>query len=498
MTIPYSSPQLPFLGQIKDVTLNNVQDEDILQFNSTTQTWDNAVNEKPNLGQIQDVSLNNVQDEDILQYNSTTQTWDNTVVRNPTLGQLKDVVLNNVQDEDILEYNSTTNLWNNVVNEKPTLRQIQDVTLSNLQDEDILRFNSTTGTWNNAVNVNITLTGDDDAAVFKDSATAITAPNNGITKDATASGYTINLDTTNKYVGINKANPTSNLDVSGVCLINTIEISNNYIGNTDAGTNIRIYSHNLPDQPLVVNSTKNLADMGGFRTTEPVAVDTVYPSDKDCFYKVQLSRGMDLWSGAPFDTQKDYGWTWNFPAFQIVEYQNRAPITGAKILGRFDTDTNIAAGANLNVSFFAQDNSVFDVCIYDPVQMRSRKSGSDWIYAGAPSLWRDASRKLLFTIKWFIDGQYGNTSNNNYFRIFIYQYRSGVLLRTYHIYESPGREREPRHSGQRTFLTHTTRFSEDFDPSTDDWSASVQNDSGSPDAFRLVLANIEIACELVP
>ena len=376
----------------------------------------------------------------------------------------------------------------------PFLGQIKDVQLDNVQASDILRYDSTTGTWNNAAGGSIS--GTTDAVLFKGAAFEVIAPNNGITKNANASGYTINLDTTNKYVGINKANPTSNLDVSGVCLINTIEISGNNIGNIDPNSNIRLFSHNLPDTALVYRSDNDIANTGGFRTRTPVSSDTVYPASTECFYKVKLSLGMDKWSGtAPFDTQNDYFNLLGFPTSQVVEYQNRAPITGARMIGTALLEGGLATDTTRIISFAgssARDPNADDL-YYDPVQMRSRKIGADWMYVGAPSVWRSADKKLIFTIKFFVSGTYPARRNNNVFKVYANQYRSGALLRTNEIYSSPSSELEHTTHGERTFLSYSPVLSEDFNPATDDWIVELYN-TANGDSFTTTKSYTEIIC----
>ena len=379
----------------------------------------------------------------------------------------------------------------------PFLGQIKDVNLQNVQNDDILQYDNSTRTWKNSTNSS-GVTGTDDAALFK-TREGSDADSAGITRDPTLSGYTINLDTVNKYVGINKVNPTYRLDVDGSSLIGTIEISNNYIGNTQADENINIYSHNQPNQSLIVDSFKYLAYTGGFRTREPDTVDTILPEDKDSFYKVKLSNGIDKWDGtAPFDLQNNYGSITGFPTEQVVEYQNRAPITGARIISTIETPIVIPGDGNSdNVTGFGRSNGIpNDPCVYDPMQMRTRKIGAEWKYAGAPTIWRQSDTKLIFKINWFILAQYPFLINNAYFRIILNQYRSGVLLRTLVIYESPGREQNVAHSGHKTLLSHTTRYNEDVDPSTDDFDVTVVNNADLDEELTVNKFDLEIECFL--
>ena len=116
------------------------------------------------------------------------------------------------------------------------------------------------------------------------------------------------------------------------------------------------------------------------------------------------------------------------------------------------------------------------------------------MYAGAPSIWRQADTKLIFTIKWYVEGTYPAISQNNRLQVYCNQYRSGSLLRAYQVWESPGNALTVIHSGERTFFTHTTAIGEDFNPATDDWLVEIANQGTN--AFTSALNNVEIMCYL--
>ena len=98
----------------------------------------------------------------------------------------------------------------------PTMGQIKDskINVDTLANGDILEYNSTERVWQNAVGGGgggASITGSDEAAVFKSGVNTGEGDAGGITRNPTFAGYTMNLDTTNKFVGINLQNPSVQL-----------------------------------------------------------------------------------------------------------------------------------------------------------------------------------------------------------------------------------------------------------------------------------------------
>ena len=163
-----------------------------------------------------------------------------------------------------------------------------------------------------------------------------------------------------------------------------------------------LFSHNqsgTANANLEVNSNRKIASAPCWRSYDP-AFDGPISAVEDGLYKIKLRRGFNKWNGtAPFDVQENYSPVIGFPCQQIVEYQNRAPITGARIYGRVATSVPVAPATTYTISSFGNQISFADRMLYDPMQMRSRKIGNGWVYAGAPSIWRQAETKLIFTIR---------------------------------------------------------------------------------------------------
>ena len=84
-----------------------------------------------NLNKLSDVTVTNVQNNQILKYDSTTSQWINTSTGAvTTLESLSDVVVTNAQTGDVIAWNNTTSQWENTANSTAT-------TLEALTDVDI-------------------------------------------------------------------------------------------------------------------------------------------------------------------------------------------------------------------------------------------------------------------------------------------------------------------------------------------------------------------------
>lgn len=388
----------------------------------------------------------------------------------------------------------------------PTMGQIKDtkIDVDTLANGNILQYNSTERVWENAVGGGgggASITGSNEAAVFKSGVNTGEGDAAGITRNVTLAGYTMNLDTSNKRVGINLQNPSVQLDIAGGMHItdgaNKIEIDGENIGIISGTDSLTLFSHNasgVQKAALKIDSNVKIALNGCWVSYDPILFDAPVSSTLTGLYKIKLALGQDKWAGAaPFDTQENYNPVLGFPTGQITEYQNQAPITGARIYGRVATGVAVAPATTYTISSFGNTLAFQDQMLYDPMQMRSRKVGSGWVYAGAPTVWRQADTKLIFTIKWYIEGTYPNDRKQNVVQVYANQYRSGALLRAYQIHQTPGDEVVHIHSGERTFFSHTTSLNEDFNPATDDWLVEIANQSGIDD-FTTTLNNVEIIC----
>ena len=394
----------------------------------------------------------------------------------------------------------------------PTLGELRDVNINpaTLVSGQVVSYDAPSQQWVNSAGGGgggATITGTDNAVVFKNGANG-DAPNNGITKQVASAGYTMNLDTTNKRVGINKINPSTSLDVGGNSEFtssfpgtDTTSINGNLIG-VITGTNaLTLYSSNLPavaEGTTTIDSTNKKTSSSAWKSYDPVAFDAPNTTDTDSIYKVKLQLGMDKEPGGGlFDLQENYNTLGTgFPTGQITEYQNKMNINNPIIIGRVATGAVITPASVYTISSFGtQFGAPFfhDRVYYDPMQMRSRKSGSGWVWAGAPTIYRVADTKLGWTIKWYFEGIWSGSSANNRLHMYCNQYRSGALLRTFLVGVSNNAD-SCFMNGERTFAGWQSFAGEDFDVLTDDWLIEIAN-QGTNDITEN-LAQVELRCWL--
>ena len=390
----------------------------------------------------------------------------------------------------------------------PLLGELRDVNINpaTLVSGQVVSYNATTQLWENNAGGGgggATITGTDNAVVFKNGLNG-DAPSDGITKQVASGGFTMNLDTTSKRVGINKINPATTLDVGGIAQftdnLQTISISEQKIGLTTAGPNeLKLYSANLPAVPsglTTIDSVIKRTGSSAFRSYNPDAFDAPNTTDEDSIYKIKLSTGTTKQSVATsaFDIQENYSATLGFPTSQIVEYQNKVPLNKAICVSR-SAGPQVVAPANVRVvSSLGTYSGVFftDTCVYDPCQMRAKKTGNSWLSFGAPVVYRVSDLKVGWTINWSIHGTWASGSSNRA-DVYIIQYRNGVLFRTILVQQLEA-DIEFWCIGSRTLLSWTTSLNEDFDPTTDYYEVEISNQSTHDFTFNQ--ADITAECWL--
>jgi len=372
----------------------------------------------------------------------------------------------------------------------PTLGQLRDTNINpnTLATGQVVSYDATTQLWVNTAGGGgggATITGTDEAAVFKNGVNG-DAPSTGISKNATAAGYTMNLDTANKFVGINKNNPTTTLDVNGIADFTdnsqTIRISDELIGLTTGTNALKLYSGNLPavvDGLTSVDSVNKKVSSSALRSLDPTAFDVANSSDLDSVYKMKLQDGTtrQTITTPAFDIQEAFR-PLAFPTGQIVEYSNKLPLQkpiiisrnlGPQIIGPASSRVVTSFGLRRNAPFFD------DGMTYDPCNMRAKLSGVGWNSAGAPVVYRVADLKLGFTISWNIHGTWaGPGAPLNRGDVYVVQYRNGVILYN-HLVQQLEQETECWWIGKKTFLGWDATALEDFDPLTDYYEVELSN-----------------------
>jgi hypothetical protein len=401
----------------------------------------------------------------------------------------------------------------------PTLGQIKDTKINadTLANGDVLQYNSSVNAWENAVGGGggggASITGSDEAAVFKSGIQQGEGDAAGITRNPTFAGYTMNLDTGNKRVGINKQNPTTTLDVNGnvdvagianfTDNLQTITISEQKIGVSSAAPNeLKLYSANLPAVPsglTTIDSVIKKTGSSAWRSYDPDAFDAPNTTDQDSIYKIKLQDGTTRQTVATtaFDIQEPFR-PLSFPTGQIVEYSNKLPLQKPIIISRnLGPQTIAPAGVRVITSFGLRRNAPFfdDGMTYDPCNMRAKLTGVGWNSAGAPVVYRVADLKLGFTISWNIHGTWFGSGGGQLHRgdVYVVQYRNGVVLYN-HLVQQLEQEDEIWWIGKKTFLGWDATAGEDFDPLTDYYEVELTNQAGIDLTYNS--AQVEIECWL--
>ena len=376
---------------------------------------------------------------------------------------------------------------------EPQVAQLLDteINFNTLTAGDVLTWEATEEVWVNAAGGGGggAVVGTDDDALFKQGGNANTFTN-GITRDPTLTGRALTLNTTFLRCGIggasNAVNMVNTLEVYGGVRIkekvgiNEIVIDGDNIGNIVGGTVLRLYSNNtiVPEDICVVDSFNRTFTVGGTsRTLPPTAFDFGNSATEDGIYKIKLQQGMNLWAGAaPFDAQNPLSnATTAFPVGQTVEYQNNQPIQNHAIISRLANNATITPAVPYQISNFGNVSAFTDRLIYDPMGCRSRLAGgTQWQWAGAPSVLRVAGNEFMINVKWYVDGVWGLADPLNQLDIYVTQYRNAALLRQFLVSTKGSPSASYHESGERTFMGFAT-YGEDFNCLTDDYQVEIVN-----------------------
>jgi hypothetical protein len=355
-----------------------------------------------------------------------------------------------------------------------------DLTLP-VQNGEILQYDTTNARWKNSTGGGgggASIGGTDDAAVFKSGFNG-DGDSTAITRNPASANYTLNLDTVNKRLAINGQTPTETLEVNGTASFTDgaikLKIDGDELGTeTDS---LKLYSHNTvtTDAVTEIDSQSKFVSSSTLISLPNTSFDTPNGTNDTGFYKIQLARGFPQQAGGGlFDQQENYDPTQTqFPSGQMVEYQNSLPLNFPVIIGRSATAAVITPASVYAISLFGTRFSFQDRCIYDPCQMRSRLQGVGWIWAGAPVQYRNSDIKAMLNVKWYFEGRWSGSSQQNRCDIYVNQFRAGVLLRNYLVAKSNNAD-SCFMSGERTFMGNAL-YGEDIDWSRDDFQVEIAN-----------------------
>lgn len=218
--------------------------------------------------------------------------------------------------------------------------------------------------------------------------------------------------------------------------------------------------------------------------TQPAAPDVPnYPTDATGDFKMRIDTGFNLALAPavpPFDAQELLNNALGFPVGSVLDFTNNLPTKVPRILGRIASGVTIVPGNNYVLNSFGSTTAFQDRLISDPCNMRSRKIGSTWIYAGCPAVLRTAGTLGDMLVNVFLDANWqGVADPGNKCTIYCHQYRNAVLLRSYLMGQNRSQDGECIINCRRTFLGHTGSFGEDIDVLTDDFQVELINQSTS-------------------
>jgi len=152
------SSSVNVINDIGDVNITNIQNGQRLVYNSSNSKWENSTitdNNTDNLNDLTDTNLDSIANNETLIYNTTNSKWENG---NINLNYIGDVNINSLNNGEVLKYNSTTSKWENQDN-TDNLNELTDVTINSNQNNQVLKYNNTAGVYKNAF-VNLTELGD--------------------------------------------------------------------------------------------------------------------------------------------------------------------------------------------------------------------------------------------------------------------------------------------------------------------------------------------------
>jgi len=105
------------------------------------------------LDRLSDVTVVNVQDNQVLKYDASQSQWVNVATGAITaLDQLSDVTITGVVDNQVLKYDAATSQWVNATDSVTvtSINDILDVNITSVQNAQSLQYNTATSKWINA------------------------------------------------------------------------------------------------------------------------------------------------------------------------------------------------------------------------------------------------------------------------------------------------------------------------------------------------------------
>lgn len=136
---------------LNDVDISNIQNGQILKYNSTSNKWENANDSGGSIVSVTQRTSTGTNIADITVDGITTQLFAPTSGGASSLSGLSDVNVASVTDGQALIYDSTSNKWvNETLNIVDDINDLNDVAISSATNGQVLTYNSTSGKWENA------------------------------------------------------------------------------------------------------------------------------------------------------------------------------------------------------------------------------------------------------------------------------------------------------------------------------------------------------------
>jgi hypothetical protein len=140
------------ITELQDVELINLANGEILQYNSTSEKWENSLlvdNDTDNLADLTDTNITApILNGSSLVYNTNTNKWQNLLLLDiDTLNNLSDTSLTSLTDKDFLIYDNASSKW---INTPSNIDNLKNVNILSVANNEILKYNSTSSKWENS------------------------------------------------------------------------------------------------------------------------------------------------------------------------------------------------------------------------------------------------------------------------------------------------------------------------------------------------------------
>lgn len=224
------------ISELQDVELTNLANGEILQYNSSSEKWENQPASAGTLDGLTDTNLTSLQNEQYLRYNSSSSNWENftlTITDTDNLVDLTDTNISSVANTEVLKYNSTSSNWENA---SVLINEIGDINITSLQNGEVLKYNSSSGKWENQDNTDtlnelsdVTLTGSSNNQVLKYNGSIWVNNYVNLTELADTNISTLNNGDILRYNNVSQRWETDTFNIDDLDNVNITGVANNEV-----------------------------------------------------------------------------------------------------------------------------------------------------------------------------------------------------------------------------------------------------------------------------